>query len=137
MFGNLFIKRLLSQYRFPVCQFKSGLLTLFSSQAFYAQSFCLPRGKAGKFRPFPPPNDKNNDTTSIVNWRCPNTNWLNRKKTYIVSALMALASLVHLVTGNLIPVEFISSDRMMNLFEALGLITLRAGIRQNQKETTL
>ena len=50
---------------------------------------------------------------------------------------MALASLVHLVTGNLTPAEFISSDRMMNLFEALGLITLRAGIRQNQKETTL
>ena len=52
-------------------------------------------------------------------------NWLNGKKTYIVSALMALVSLVHLVTGNLTLVEFISSDHMMSLFEALGLTTLR------------
>jgi len=51
---------------------------------------------------------------------------VKREKTYIVSALMTLVSLVHLVTGNLTLVEFISSDHMMSLFEALGLTTLRA-----------
>jgi hypothetical protein len=55
-------------------------------------------------------------------------NWLNGKKTYIVSALMALTSLVHLVTGNLTLVEFISSDHIMTLFEALGFFSLRAGM---------
>jgi len=63
-------------------------------------------------------------------------NWLNGKKTYIVSALMALTSLVHLMTGNLTLVEFIGSDHMMTLFEALGLSTLRAGIWKNQQETS-
>jgi len=58
-------------------------------------------------------------------------NWLNGKKTYIISALMVLVSLVHLVTGNLTPMEFISSDHMMNLLEALGFTTLRVGIQKN------
>ena len=49
---------------------------------------------------------------------------------------MTLVSLVHLVTGNLTLVEFISSDHMMSLFEALGLTTLRAGIQKNWKEIT-
>ena len=44
---------------------------------------------------------------------------------------MTLVSLVHLVTGNLTLVEFISSDHMMSLFEALGLTTLKAGIQKN------
>jgi len=57
-------------------------------------------------------------------------NWLNGKKTYIVSGLMALVSLVHLVTGNLTPMDFISSDHMMTLLEALGLTTLRVGIQK-------
>jgi hypothetical protein len=82
-------------------------------------------------RPFPPPNNKKNDTTSIAFGRYPVMNWLNGEKTYIGSALMALVSLVHLVTGNLTLVEFISSDHMMSLFEALGLTTSRAGIQKN------
>lgn len=63
-------------------------------------------------------------------------NWFNGKKTFIVSALMAMASLVHLITGDLTLVEFVSSEHLMTLFEALGLSTLRTGIRKNQKDTT-
>jgi hypothetical protein len=63
-------------------------------------------------------------------------NWFNGKKTYIVSAFMVMVSLAHLVTGDSTLAEFISSDHMMNLFEAIGLSTLRVGIWQNQKETT-
>ncbi len=63
-------------------------------------------------------------------------NWLNGKKTYIISALMAMASLVSLVTGDLTLLEFLNGEQMINLFEALGLTTLRAGIQQNQKDTT-
>ena len=62
-------------------------------------------------------------------------NWLNGKKTYIISILMALVSLMHLVTGELTLVEFISGEQMMNLFEALGLTTLRVGVVKNQKDT--
>jgi len=62
-------------------------------------------------------------------------NWLNGKKTYIVSALMALTSLVNLMTGDLTLMEFLNGEQMISLFEALGLTTLRAGIRQNQQET--
>ena len=62
-------------------------------------------------------------------------NWLNGKKTYIISILMAVVSLMHLVTGELTLIEFISGEQMMNLFEALGLTTLRVGVAKNQKDT--
>lgn len=63
-------------------------------------------------------------------------NWLNGKKTYIVSVLMGTISLVQLMTGELTLVEFLSSSNMTTFFEALGLTTLRAGIQQNQKDTS-
>ncbi len=62
-------------------------------------------------------------------------NWLNGKKTYIISALMILVSLMHLVTGDLTLVDFLKGDQMINLFEAVGLTTLRVGVGQNQKDT--
>ena len=62
-------------------------------------------------------------------------NWLNGKKTYIISILMTVASLMHLVSGDMTLVEFINGEQMINLFEALGLTTLRAGVGQNQKDT--
>ncbi len=61
--------------------------------------------------------------------------WLNGKKTYIISALMVVVSLMHLVTGDLTLIEFLSSEQMINLFEAVGLTTLRVGVGQNQKDT--
>ncbi len=63
-------------------------------------------------------------------------NWFRGKKTFIVSAIMAMASLVHLISGDLTLVEFVSSDHMMSLFEAMGLSALRTGIGQSQKDTT-
>ena len=77
----------------------------------------------------PPTTKKRHNIYSI--WEISCYELVKREKTYIVSALMALVSLVHLVTGNLTLVEFISSDHMMSLFEALGLTTLRAGIQKN------
>jgi len=62
-------------------------------------------------------------------------NWLNGKKTYIISALMAVVSLMQLVTGDLTLVEFLNGEQMINLFEAVGLTTLRVGVGQNQKDT--
>ena len=63
-------------------------------------------------------------------------NWFNGKKTYINSAFMAMTSLIHLMEGGLTLAEFAGSDHMINLFEALGLSTLRVGIVKIQKETT-
>jgi hypothetical protein len=63
-------------------------------------------------------------------------NWLNGKKTYLVSALMVITSLTHLMTGDISLVEFVGSDHMTNLFEALGLSTLRVSIWKNQLETS-
>jgi len=62
-------------------------------------------------------------------------NWLNGKKTYIISALMVVVSLMHLVTGDLTLVEFLNGEQMINLFEAVGLTTLRVGVGQNQRDT--
>ncbi len=63
-------------------------------------------------------------------------NWLKGKKTYIISALMVMTSLIHLITGDLTLAEFLNGEQIINLFEALGLTTLRAGVWQNQKDTT-
>ncbi len=62
-------------------------------------------------------------------------NWLNGKKTYIISVLMVVVSLMHLVTGDLTLVEFLGGEQMTNLFEAVGLTTLRVGVGQIQKDT--
>lgn len=61
--------------------------------------------------------------------------WLNGKKTYIISALMVMTSLVRLITGDLTLMEFLNGEQMINMFEALGLTTLRLGIGRSQKET--
>ncbi len=62
-------------------------------------------------------------------------NWLNGKKTYIISALMVVVSLMHLITGDLTLVEFLKGEKVINLFEAVGLTTLRVDVGQNQKDT--
>ena len=62
-------------------------------------------------------------------------NWLNGKKTYIISALMVVVSLMNLITGDLTLVEFLRGEQMINLFEAVGLTTLRVGVGQNQRDT--
>lgn len=54
--------------------------------------------------------------------------WLKGKKTYIVAGLMALASLVHLVSGDMGLAEFVTSDHLSTLLEGIGLGTLRAGV---------
>ncbi len=62
-------------------------------------------------------------------------NWLNGKKTYIISFLMILTSLIHLLTGDLTLKEFLNGEELINLLEAMGLSTLRIGVSQNQKNT--
>ncbi len=62
-------------------------------------------------------------------------NGLNGKKTYIVSALMVIVSLIHLFLGDISLTEFVSSDHMTVLLEAVGLSTLRVGIKKNQEDT--
>lgn len=59
--------------------------------------------------------------------------WLQGKKTYIVSALMVLASLVQLVTGDLSITQFFSSPDLMFLLGGLGIGTLRAGVSKATK----
>ncbi len=54
--------------------------------------------------------------------------WFQGRKTYIISALMAATSLMHLINGDATLQEFIMSDQVTTLMEALGLGTLRAGI---------
>ena len=55
-------------------------------------------------------------------------NWLKGKKTYIVSGLMALVTLMQLLVGETTLQEFILSEHVTTLIEAVGLGTLRAGI---------
>ena len=54
--------------------------------------------------------------------------WLKGKKTYIVAGLMASASLVHLMSGDMGLAEFVTSDHLNALLEGIGLGTLRAGV---------
>lgn len=51
-----------------------------------------------------------------------------RKKTYIVSGLLATVTLLQLLTGETTLQEFILSEHVTTLIEAVGLGTLRAGI---------
>ncbi len=62
---------------------------------------------------------------------------LKGKKTYIVSTLMFLTSLFNLIFGDISLNEFFSSDSMNLLLEAMGLSTLRAGIKQNQQDAII
>ena len=55
-------------------------------------------------------------------------NWLKGKKTYIVSGLMATVTLIQLITGETTLQEFVMSEHVTTLIEAVGLGTLRAGI---------
>ena len=55
-------------------------------------------------------------------------NWLKGKKTYIVSMLMATMTLLQLITGETTLQEFIMSEHVTTLIEAVGLGTLHAGI---------
>ena len=55
-------------------------------------------------------------------------NWLKGKKTYIVSGLMVLVTLMQLLVGETTLQEFILSEHVITLIEAVGLGTLRAGI---------
>jgi hypothetical protein len=57
--------------------------------------------------------------------------WLKGKKTYIVSGLMVLTSLIHLILGEIGLVEFFATEHMNTLLEGLGLSTLRAGVAHN------
>jgi hypothetical protein len=53
---------------------------------------------------------------------------VERKKTYIVSGLMVLVTLMQLLVGETTLQEFILSEHVTTLIEAVGLGTLRAGI---------
>lgn len=55
-------------------------------------------------------------------------NWLQGKKTYIVSGLMAIVTLLQLLAGETTLQEFVMSEQVTTLIEAMGLGTLRAGI---------
>jgi len=55
-------------------------------------------------------------------------NWLQGKKTYIVSGLMAIVTLLQLLAGETTLQEFVMSEHITTLIEAMGLGTLRAGI---------
>lgn len=53
---------------------------------------------------------------------------LKGRKTYIVSVLMVLVSLVNLIAGDMSLVEFAASPHLQLLLEGMGLSTLRAGV---------
>ena len=54
--------------------------------------------------------------------------WLKGKKTYLVAGLMALVTLLQLLTGEATFQEFIMNEHVITLMEAVGLATLRAGV---------
>ena len=54
--------------------------------------------------------------------------WLQGKKTYLVSGLIVLVSLLDLITGDMDIVGFLSSPDLSVLLNGVGLGTLRAGV---------
>ncbi len=58
--------------------------------------------------------------------------WLQGKKTYVIAGLMASASLVHLLSGDMGLAEFVTSEHLNTLLEGIGLGTLRAGVSGNR-----
>lgn len=58
--------------------------------------------------------------------------WLRGKKTYVIASLMASVSLIHLFSGDMSFVEFVSSEHLNTLLEGVGLGTLRASISGNR-----
>lgn len=54
--------------------------------------------------------------------------FLKGKKTYIVAGLMVVVAVVNMITGDMTLIQFISSEHVMTLLEAVGLGTLRAGV---------
>ncbi|MBC8284618.1 MAG: hypothetical protein H8E32_12450 [Nitrospinae bacterium] len=60
--------------------------------------------------------------------------WLKGKKTYIVSIFMFFTTSLNLISGDISLNEFVSSDSMTFLLEAMGLSTLRAGLKQHQED---
>jgi len=54
--------------------------------------------------------------------------WLQGKKTYLVSGLMILVSLLDLITGDMGIAEFFTSPHLSTLLSGVGLGTLRAGV---------
>ncbi len=54
--------------------------------------------------------------------------WLKGKKTYIVSGLMAAASLIGVIVGDIGIVDFFMSENVMTLLEAAGFSSVRAAI---------
>jgi len=57
--------------------------------------------------------------------------WLKGKKTYLVSGLMVLVSLLDLITGDMNITEFFTSSHLSILLSGVGLGTLRAGVAAN------
>ena len=58
--------------------------------------------------------------------------WLKGKKTYIIAGLMATASLIHLLSGDMSLADFVTSEHLNTLLEGVGLGTLRAGLSGNR-----
>lgn len=54
--------------------------------------------------------------------------YLRGRKTYIIAALMVMASIVKMVSGDISLVELVGSADFNLLLEGLGLSSLRAGI---------
>ena len=55
--------------------------------------------------------------------------FLKGKKTYIVSGLLAVVSLINMLSGKTTITDFIGSDHFTTLLGAAGLSSLRAGIK--------
>lgn len=57
--------------------------------------------------------------------------FLNGKKTYILAALVVLASLVRLATGDVTLSEFLNSPDLMTLLGGLSIASMRAAVAKN------
>ncbi len=55
--------------------------------------------------------------------------FLKGKKTYIVSGLLAVVSLINMLSGETTITDFIGSNHFTTLLGAAGLSSLRAGIK--------
>lgn len=57
--------------------------------------------------------------------------WLQGKKTYLVSALMVVVSILNFLSGDESLADLVSSPHFNMLMEGLGLGALRAGVAKN------
>ena len=58
-------------------------------------------------------------------------NFLQGKRTYIISILLGLVAVIKMLSGDMTFTEFLNSESLSQLLAAFGLASLRAGVSKS------